>query len=222
MLQFLCAAFAAAILAGCVTDAGLYSPEQEIGEQEKYETLEIHTPEGRVQMFWGRIRAGGQVFVMRHGLSPHDQIAPVGMTAGCILGEGRGLNAEGLFEARKLGRILAEQQAPIRKAFASDMCRAWDTARLVAGGAETVAHPAQKTKNPQIIAAFKKEIEAMLANEPGATFLLVSHSNVAPLYGATVCDDEDELPEGVISVVSPESWTSIARILPDGAVTGCP
>lgn len=185
------------------------------------ETVLAHDPENAAQLFWGRVREGGQVFVMRHGDSPHGQADAVGAAPGCILGAGRGLSAKGRAQARLLRETLAAQQAPIAKAYTSDMCRSWDTATLIAGDAEIIPHPAQKTTDPGVIAAFKRAVEAELAAHPGKTILLVNHSNIAPLYGARVCDGEAEIPEGVISVISTQRWTSIARIWPDGAVTGC-
>jgi phosphohistidine phosphatase SixA len=206
MLRFLCAAIAAAFLALPVhaQDAARHAP------------LSDHS-----DSFFVQLRGGGQVLVMRHGKSPHDQIAAIGMTAGCNLGEGRGLSADGFAEARSLGVFLAETGVPILKAYSSDMCRAWDTARLVAGGAPAIPHGAQKTTDQKIIAAFKKQIEAELAANSGASILLVSHSNIAPLYGAAICESEDELPEGIVSVVDATTWQTIARIYANGAIGSC-
>jgi phosphohistidine phosphatase SixA len=206
MLRFLCAAIAAALLVfpAQAQDADRHAPLSHSSDS-----------------FFVQLREGGQVLVMRHGKSPHDQTASVGMTAGCNLGEGRGLSAEGLAQARSLGVFLADKKVPILKAYSSDMCRAWDTARLVAGGAPATPDGAQKTTDPGIIAAFKKEIEAELASNPGASILLVSHSNIAPLYGAAICEGEDELPEGIISVVDAATWQTIARISANGDVGSC-
>ena len=211
MLRFFCAAMSAAFLNAAASAADNSSEPDP----------DIHGSRDAEQLFWSRVREGGQVFVMRHGKSPHDQTAAVGMTAGCVLGEGRGLSADGLAEARSLGVILVQQGAPILKAYTSDMCRAWDTARLVAGGVKTIPHPAQKTTDPEAVLMFKKAVASELAANPGKSVILVSHSNIAPLYGAKVCDGEVELPEGIVSVVSPENWQTVARILQDGTVTSC-
>lgn len=214
MLHVLCAAFFTVFAFGCAADDGASNGL-------KSGATEAHSPEDELHQFWERLREGGHVFVMRHGKSPHDQAAPAGMTEGCILGKGRGLSAAGRAEATQLGEKLAQENAPILKAYTSDMCRSWDTARLVAGGADVIAHPAQKTTDPDLISAFKNDVAAELTANPGMSIVLVSHSNVAPLYGAEVCDDEDELPEGIISVVTPDRWTTVARILPDGTLAGC-
>ena len=131
------------------------------------------------------------------------------MTEGCNLQSGRGLAAEGLVQGRALGALLEEENVPILKAYTSDMCRAWDTARLVAGGAPVIPHPAQKTTDPEIIAAFKKEMRQSLRPIRVRTIILASHSNIAPLYGAIVLADEEELPEGVINLVRPPDWNGV-------------
>lgn len=221
MLHLLCAAFFAAFVSGCAGDAQQNAPDDAISDGQNGAAMKTQSADETLQLFWEQVRKGGQVFVMRHGKSPHDQIGTVGMAEGCILGKGRGLSAEGQAEGRLLGEKLSQENAPILKAYTSDMCRSWDTARLVAGDADVIAHPAQKTTDPQLIAALKNDVAAELAANPGTTIMLVSHSNVAPLYGAQVCDGEDELPEGIISVVSPDGWSTLARIWPNGVVSGC-
>lgn len=155
------------------------------------------------------LRKGGNVLVLRHANSPTEQAAPVGMTPDCILQEGRGLDAEGFYQARHIGEWLKKEGVPVLKAYTSDMCRAWDTARLAAGGAGVAAHPAQKTTDATAIAAFKKEVEAELAANPGQNIMLVSHSNIAPFYGAKAEADEEEIPSGAVFVVAPPAWDQL-------------
>lgn len=158
------------------------------------------------------LRAGGNVLVMRHANSPAGQTAPVGMSEGCTLAEGRGLDAKGFFQARALGELLAEEEVPILKAYTSRMCRAWDTARLVAGAAPVLPDDSQMTTDAAAVAAFKERIEAELAANPGTNIILSSHSNIAPLYGAEAAEGEDEIASGAIFVVRPPKWSSVARI----------
>ncbi|MHA7871233.1 MAG: histidine phosphatase family protein [Hyphococcus sp.] len=153
--------------------------------------------------------SGGYVLVLRHANSPGGQQAAVGMTDGCVLGEGRGLDAQGLFQARYIGAALKAAGTPLLKAYTSDMCRSWDTARLAAGGADVVPHPSQKTTDLEAIAAFKKEVEAELAANPGWNIMLVSHSNIAPLYGAAALDGEAEIPSGAVFAVKPPDWGAL-------------
>lgn len=191
-MRFLCAAFCAAFFFSSSVMA-----EEEMGtEAELQEVFDI-------------LRKGGAVLVLRHAKSPGGQAAPVGMTPGCVLQEGRGLDAEGFYQARHIGEWLKKEGVPVLKAYTSDMCRAWDTARLAAGDADVAAHPAQKTTDAAAIAAFKKEIEAELAANPGQNIMLVSHSNIAPLYGAKAEADEEEVPSGAVFVVAPPTWDQL-------------
>ena len=200
-MRFLCAALGAAFLAIAAAPA---STEENAD---------------KATAVFDMLRGGGHLLVMRHAHSPGGQKAALGMTEGCNLQAGRGLDVEGLVQAKALGELLKTEEVPVLKAYTSDMCRAWDTARLTAAGAPVIPHPAQKTTDPEIIAAFKKEIEAELAANPGQNIILASHSNIAPLYGAIALDGEEELPEGVINVVTAPGWNGIeggvVRIVPN-------
>lgn len=194
-MRILCAALGAAFLTACVSAQALENNQG--GGEATFEML----------------REGGFVLVMRHAHSPGGQAASVGLSAGCELAPGRGLNATGFAQARILGAILAENKTPILKAYTSRMCRAWDTAALAAGGATVEESPSQISTDPAVVAAFKDAVAAELAANPGQNIILASHSNIAPLYGALVDEDEEELPEGLISIVDPVSWKGV-----DGAM----
>ncbi|GJL95894.1 MAG: hypothetical protein DHS20C05_22990 [Hyphococcus sp.] len=161
----------------------------------------------------GDLQNGGYVLVMRHASSPHNQTGATGLSEGCKLEAGRGLDAKGFVQAREIGAFLRENNIPVLKAYTSPMCRSWDTAMLAAAGAEVIANPSQITTNQTAIAAFKKEIEAELAANPGQNIILSNHSNIAPLYGAIVRGDEEDIPEGVVSIVTAPGWNGI-----DGAI----
>lgn len=191
-MRFLCAAFCAAFF--------FSSPAAAAGEA---------GADAELREVFDILRKGGNVLVLRHANSPGGQVAPVGMTPGCVLQEGRGLDAEGFYQARHIGEWLKKEGVPVLKAYTSDMCRAWDTARLAAGGAGVASHPAQKTTDPEAIAAFKKEIEAELAANRVQNIMLVSHSNIAPLYGAKADADEEEVPSGAVFVVAPPAWDQL-------------
>lgn len=150
-----------------------------------------------------RLRAGGNIIVMRHATSPAGQKAAVGMTEGCTLAPGRGLSAQGFYEARFAGEWLAENGVKIDRAYTSDLCRSYDTARLVAaaGAGDVIPRLEMKSDDPKIADAFKAELAAELAASPGANILLVTHSNITPLYGAGPLDGEEETPSGRVHVV---------------------
>ena len=194
MLRVLCAAFAAALLASCAT--GPVVRENEVAASVAFEAL----------------KRGGYVIVMRHANSPGGQAGAVGLSKGCKLAPGRGLDAEGFFQARAMGEILKAEGVKIAKAYTSQMCRSWDTAALTAAGAPLEAHPSQISTKPADVAAMKAKVAKELAASPGANIILSSHSNIAPLYGATAKKGEDEVPSGVIWLVHPGDWQPIARV----------
>lgn len=194
MLRFFCAAMAAAFLASCAT-ANMQRPN-----------------EAAASVAFEALKRGGYVIVLRHANSPGDQKGALGMSQGCRLQPGRGLDAEGFYQARAFGAILQENGVPVLKAYTSPMCRAWDTAVLVAGGAPVEPHDSQVSTDPAVVAAFKEKVAKELADNPGQNIILASHSNIAPLYGATARNGEKEVPSGVIYIVHPRDWAPIARI----------
>lgn len=193
MLRLLCAAFSAAffVITGCATAT---EP----------------APRSAATVF-NALQSGGYVLVMRHANSPSDQKAPLGLSAGCTLGDGRGLDALGFYQARALGELMRDHDVPIQKAYTSPMCRSWDTAALAAAGAPVEMSRSQVSVDPAEIAAFKTKVAQELVGASG-NIILASHSNIAPLYGATTRDGEDEVPSGVIYVIDPSDWRVFARI----------
>jgi phosphohistidine phosphatase SixA len=150
-----------------------------------------------------QLRAGGNIIVMRHATSPAGQKAAVGLTAGCDLAPGRGLSAQGFAEARAIGEWLAENGVRIDKTYTSDMCRSYDTARLVAaaGNGPVIPRAEMKSDDPATAEAFKAMLAVELSESPKANILLVNHSNIAPLYWSGPLEDEEETPSGRVHVV---------------------
>lgn len=148
---------------------------------------------------------GGSVILMRHANSPSGQIGSVGLTDKCVLAEGRGLDAKGFFQARFIGEFLASKNVPIAAGFTSDMCRCWDTARLVAAGAPVDPAAALKSTNVSEIDIFKTAIAGHIAAHPASNILLVTHSNIVPLFADW--GTETEIPSGVVLIVDPKTWT---------------
>jgi len=147
---------------------------------------------------------GGFVILMRHANAPEGQLASVGLTEGCDFADGRGLDAKGLFQARFIGEFFRESHVGVALAYTSDSCRAFDTARLVAAGGPVLVEPALKTTDLSTIDSFKTVITTAFAGGATSNVLLVTHSNIVPLYvdwGST-----EEIPSGVILVVDPATW----------------
>jgi phosphohistidine phosphatase SixA len=89
---------------------------------------------------WPLLQRGGQVVMIRHGLTDPG----VGDPPNFRLGEcstQRNLNEEGRREARRLGEALRARNVPVAGVLSSPWCRCLDTARL-AFGREAQAHPA--------------------------------------------------------------------------------
>ncbi|NWG91351.1 MAG: histidine phosphatase family protein [Parvularculaceae bacterium] len=149
------------------------------------------------------LRAGGNIIVMRHATSPSGQKAAIGMTSGCELAPGRGLSAQGFFEARFVGEWFAENGVRIDRTYTSDLCRSYDTARLVAaaGSGPVIPRAEMKSDDPAVADAFKRELLSELAVAPASNILLVTHSNITPLYWAGPLAGEDETPSGRAHVV---------------------
>jgi len=161
-------------------------------------------PARTLEQVMANLSAGGWVILMRHANSPSDQAASVGLTSGCELQPGRGLDAKGFFQSRFIGEFLQQYNVSIATGYTSDMCRTWDTARLVGAGAPVISEPALKTTSLGAIDGFKAVIQSRLATNPGGNVLLVSHSNIVPLYADWGSDGE--IPSGLILIVDPHSW----------------
>ncbi|MEQ1930470.1 MAG: phosphoglycerate mutase family protein [Parvularculaceae bacterium] len=153
---------------------------------------------------------GGSVILMRHANAPQGQLASVGLTAGCDFKDGRGLDAKGFFQARFIGEFFRENRIGVAMAYTSDACRAFDTARLIAAGAPVVIEPALKTTDRSIVDSFKTVVTTAFAGGAKTNVLLVTHSNIVPLYADW--GSAEEIPSGVILVVDPKDWSVKAKL----------
>lgn len=150
-----------------------------------------------------QLREGGNIIVMRHATSPTGQKAPVGMTEGCTLAPGRGLSAQGFYEARFIAEWFVEKGVKIDRTYTSDFCRSYDTARLVAaaGNGPVLPREEMKSDEPKVAQEFKTLLAAEIAASPSMNILLVTHSNITPNYWSAPLGDEEETPSGRIHVV---------------------
>ena len=165
---------------------------------------------GRATLF-DDLRAGGYVLLMRHANSPSGQENPVALSDNCILAEGRGLDTEGMLQARLIHDFLVGEAIAVAKSYSSDRCRTVDTAMLVAPGAAWSVAKALAIPEESHALDFQKYVSTLL-DEEGGNVLLVSHSNIVPFYGATTEGGEEEVPSGVLYIIDPENWSQIARL----------
>jgi phosphohistidine phosphatase SixA len=156
------------------------------------------------------LKGGGSVILMRHANAPKGQLASVGLTEGCDFADGRGLDAKGFFQARFIGEFFKESGVGVGIAYTSDSCRAYDTARLIAAGSPVLAEPALKTTDIATIDAFKTVITTAFSGGAKTNALLVTHSNILPLYADW--GSKEEIPSGVILIVDPRDWSVKAKL----------
>ena len=89
------------------------------------------------EALWALLQRGGQVVMIRHGLTD----AGVGDPAGFRVDDcstQRNLNEEGRREAQRLGEALRARKVPVANVLSSPWCRCLDTARLAFGRAAQV------------------------------------------------------------------------------------
>lgn len=89
---------------------------------------------------WALLQRGGQVVMIRHGLTDPGVGDPPNFRVGDC-GTQRNLNEEGRRESRRLGDALRMRNVPVGQVLSSPWCRCVDTARL-AFGREAEVHPA--------------------------------------------------------------------------------
>lgn len=84
------------------------------------------------EALWKLLAKGGQVMMIRHGLTTPGVGDPPGFRLGDCATQ-RNLSEEGRAEARKLGAALKARRVPIGEVLASPWCRCVETARLAFG-----------------------------------------------------------------------------------------
>jgi broad specificity phosphatase PhoE len=84
---------------------------------------------------WALLQGGGQVVLMRHGVTyPETGEAPGARVGDCATQ--RNLSAAGKAEARQVGAAFRAHQVPVGEVRSSRWCRCLDTARLAFGRVE--------------------------------------------------------------------------------------
>jgi broad specificity phosphatase PhoE len=129
------------------------------------------------EALWTRLKAGGQVVLMRHAVTTPGVGDPPGMRLDDC-GTQRNLSDEGRRHAERIGNAFRSRGIPVREVQSSPWCRCIETARLAFGAAQVHAslgnlfgRPEQR--EPQI-AALKKEL---LEVKHEGNLLLISHGS---------------------------------------------
>ena len=88
-----------------------------------------------VQELWKLLRSGGQIVLMRHGLTDPETSEPPGARVDDCSTQ-RNLGVAGREEARRVGAAFRAHGIPIGKVLSSRWCRCIETARLAFGTVE--------------------------------------------------------------------------------------
>jgi broad specificity phosphatase PhoE len=96
----------------------------------------LHWDSARAQPdLWALLRGGGQIVLMRHGLTDPVASEPPGARVGDCATQ-RNLGEPGREEARRVGAAFRAHGIPIGKVLSSRWCRCLETARLAFGTVE--------------------------------------------------------------------------------------
>ncbi len=137
------------------------------------------------EALWAKLKAGGNVVLMRHASAEAGQGEPPGFRLGDCATQ-RNLSDAGREEARRLGRLLKFRAISFTTARSSLWCRCLETARLVFGE-EPEPWPPLNSLNiqPDKEFALIEEVEALAKKvKPPYNAVLVTHNhNIRALTG---------------------------------------
>lgn len=127
---------------------------------------------------WSLLQKGGQVVLVRHGLTEPGVGDPPGFRLDDCRTQ-RNLNEEGQREARRLGEALRSRGVVVAQVLSSPWCRCLDTARLAFGRAAEVQHAlgnlfGRHERSEAQVAAMRKLVRAPAG---GGNLFLVTHGS---------------------------------------------
>jgi len=134
---------------------------------------------------WTLLERGGQVVLIRHGLTTAGVGDPAGFKPGDCATQ-RNLVDEGRREAERLGGALRAHKVPVARVLSSPWCRCLETARI-AFGIEPVVDDAlanlfdNSPNRDRQVAAFRKLVAS--APKQGNLFLVTHGSTTAAFTG---------------------------------------
>jgi broad specificity phosphatase PhoE len=136
---------------------------------------------------WEKLKAGGQVVLMRHAITTPGVGDPPGMRLDDCATQ-RNLTDEGRSHARRTGEAFRARGVPVERVLSSPWCRCLETARLAFG---TEAQKLDALSNlfgrPENRARQVDELDALVGKWRGkGNLVLVSHgSTIAALTGVS-------------------------------------
>jgi len=162
------------------------------------------------------LKAGGQVMIVRHGLTTPGSGDPKNFKLDDCATQ-RNLVEEGREQSRKLGRLLRERGIIVERVLSSRWCRAQETARLIdAGEVGLLAASDNLYGRPAQRDAQVRELRAAIGAWNGkGTLLVVTHGSVIfPLTGTSPRE-----AEGFVLKPTPgtaEGFAIVGKIGPAG------
>lgn len=137
---------------------------------------------------WQRLKAGGQVILMRHALTDEGISDPPNFLLGDCSTQ-RNLSATGRDDARAAGAAFRSHEIPIGPVLSSRWCRCLDTARLAFGRVEPA--PMLDSMFEEPAAARERKIRQVLAyvaayKQPGNLVLVTHDGNIRAMTGESV------------------------------------
>lgn len=129
------------------------------------------------EALWKLLAKGGQVLMIRHGLTTPGVGDPPGFRLEDCATQ-RNLSEEGRAEARKLGEALRARAVPVGEVLASPWCRCVETARLAFGRSTSWDALSNVFGRPENVAAQLKALRPRVAAHRGReNLVLVTHGS---------------------------------------------
>lgn len=168
------------------------------------------------------LRSGGYVIYIRHGKTDKasaDQLKPV--LSDCTTQ--KTLSDDGKKQAAAIGKAFTDLKIPVGQVYASEFCRAWQTAQIAFGRYEKKsALDTMPLATADQVAAIRQEVLPFLTTVPAARMntVLVSHDDVfmdtTGVYPATPGMAFIVKPDGkgsydIVASVLAEDWAKLPQ-----------
>ncbi len=143
------------------------------------------------EQLWARLKAGGQVVLIRHTITTPGAGDPPGMRLEDCSTQ-RNLTDEGRAHARRIGEKWRERGIPVDRVLSSPWCRCLETARLAFGKAEVSGALANLFGRRENEERQVRELRALVGKHTGkGNLVLVTHgSTIAALTGVSPATGE--------------------------------
>ena len=144
------------------------------------------------EALWERLKAGGQVVLIRHASTESGFGDPPGFRLDDCSTQ-RNLSAEGREEARRIGEAFRNHGIPVGEVLSSQWCRCLETARLAFGKAQPwTALNSNLNDSARAPEEKNREARARLSDKPASgNLILVTHNfNIRDLTGLTTTQGE--------------------------------